>query len=245
MARKARQCSYSGFYHVMIRGIGKQILFENYWDYVRFIKTLRRYLEEETVTLYAYCLMENHVHLLVGDPDRQLHQFMKKLEVSYAFYFNHKYGRVGNLFQDRFKSEPVEDEAYYLTVLRYILQNPAKAGVDAAEHYRWSSYRELKEGSDLTDTEFSASFFSSREAMLQYIAEENEDTCMELNFNGFSDAEAKRIIRTQLKIESGTELQSFDKVTRDHALKLLKRHGLALRQIERLTGINRGIVQRA
>ena len=128
MPRTARIPSASGCYHVVLRGIGKQILFEEDEDYRRFLHTLERYLRDEKADIYAYCLMENHVHLLLH-ADSGLDRLMKRIGTSYAYYFNEKYSRSGHLFQDRFSSEPVEDEAYLLAVVRYIHNNPQKAGI--------------------------------------------------------------------------------------------------------------------
>ena len=83
--------------------------------------------------------MENHVHLLVNDQKKSTPLFMKKLGISYAQYFNRKYRRNGHLLQDRYLSEPVEDDAYLLTVFRYILNNPKKAGICDARSYPWNS----------------------------------------------------------------------------------------------------------
>ena len=92
--------------------------------------------------MYCYCLMENHMHMLLDDQNGNLDVFMKKLGVSYVAYYNRKYCRVGRLIQDRFKSEPVETEVYFSTVFRYILQNPEKAHVCKTRDYIWSLYKE-------------------------------------------------------------------------------------------------------
>ena len=140
MPRHARQMSTSGYMHIITRGIGRQLLFEEPEDYQHYLKALDRYCTETHVNVCAYCLMENHVHLLVYGETEQIILLMKKLGVSYSFYFNRKYDRVGHLFQDRYRSEPVEDDAYLLTVFRYILRNPCKAGICKASEYPWSSY---------------------------------------------------------------------------------------------------------
>ena len=94
-------------------------------------------------TFYAYCLMSNHVHLLIKTHHEDIGATIKHLAVVYAMYFNHKYSRAGHLFQDRFKSEPVNDMAYFVTLLRYIHQNPLKAGiVQSVSEYPWSSWGE-------------------------------------------------------------------------------------------------------
>jgi len=128
MPRMPRKPSGSGYYHVVSRGIGKQVLFEETEDYERYLETLRRFLPENSISLIAYCLMENHVHLLVH-ADSGLERAMKQIAVSYSYYFNAKYDRVGHLFQDRYMSEPVEDERYLLAAVRYIHNNPPKAGI--------------------------------------------------------------------------------------------------------------------
>lgn len=83
--------------------------------------------------------MENHVHLLLRDTKDQLDLVMKKITGSYAYYFNHKYDRSGHLFQDRYGCEVVEDDAYLMTVIRYIHRNPEKAGIAKAGDYRFGA----------------------------------------------------------------------------------------------------------
>ena len=107
--------------HIIVRGIGKQILFEDDSDRRTYLSFLKKYRGETEITIFAYCLMENHVHLLIQDRNGAAPLFMKKMGVSYAQYYNRKYDRIGHLFQDRYKSERIEDDAYLLTVFRYIL----------------------------------------------------------------------------------------------------------------------------
>ena len=153
MPRMARQKSESGYYHIILRGIGRQILFEDTEDHERFLTTLKRYRRELGFEVVAWCLMENHVHLLLRDVHDQIDLIMKKLAGSYAQYFNRKYDRSGHLFQDRYRSEPVPDEAYLLTVIRYIHRNPEKAGICRAQEYRWSSYAKYAlPGQDIDNT---------------------------------------------------------------------------------------------
>ncbi len=99
MPRLARQKSETGFYHILLRGVGRQNIFEDDEDKQRFLETLERYKKELNFELHAYCLMGNHVHLLIKDVANQLDQIMKKIAGSYAYYFNRKYERVGHLEQ--------------------------------------------------------------------------------------------------------------------------------------------------
>ena len=140
MPRSARIMSRTGYMHVIERGIGKQVLFESADDFKFYLDRLKKYCLETGVKVCCYCLMNNHVHLLLHGDLNSLSLTMKKIGVSYSWYYNKKYSHVGHLFQDRYISEPVENEVYFLTVFRYILQNPQKAGICRTSKYSWSSY---------------------------------------------------------------------------------------------------------
>ena len=150
MPRKGRETSGTGIYHVMLRGINRQDIFEDSEDYQTFLSILSKvqeHLGDDLVSkictchIYAYCLMPNHVHLLVCEKNWNLGKVMKSIASSYVFYYNKKYGRIGHLFQDRFKSEPCNDPEYFITLFRYIHQNPIKAGlVGSAKDYMYSSW---------------------------------------------------------------------------------------------------------
>ncbi|MBQ6343258.1 MAG: transposase [Anaerolineaceae bacterium] len=244
MARTARKLSELGYYHLIVRGIGKQILFEEHSDYLHYLSLLKRFCKETGVTICAFCLMENHVHLLAYDPEQKIPLLMKKMGVSYSAYFNKKYERTGHLFQDRYLSEPIESEAYLLTVFRYILNNPQKAGICAADAYEWSSYKLYGSNSSFVDTSAFVELIGDKAAYAAYIAAKNEDICMDVHQPKIGDKNAKTLLGDLLDVESGTELQSVDRDKRDKAIKLLLENGMTIRQIERLTGISRGIIQR-
>ena len=152
MPRQARKESGTGIYHVMLRGINRQDIFEDAEDYMRMLRCMQLMLEQyddlgnhlpPLCTFYAYCLMSNHVHLLLRVNQEDIGSTIKHLAVMYAMYYNQKYSRSGHVFQDRFKSEPVNDMAYFVTLLRYIHQNPTKAGiVSKVGDYDWSSWKE-------------------------------------------------------------------------------------------------------
>jgi putative transposase len=142
MPRHARKKSKTGVYHVMVRGINKEIIFHDDEDRRKFLYILAKVKEGYPFELLGYCLMNNHVHLLIREGTENISQIMKRIGTRYAIYFNSKYDRKGHLFQNRFRSERVEDEEYLLTVLRYIHQNPVKAFlVNDTKDYLWSSYR--------------------------------------------------------------------------------------------------------
>lgn len=246
MPRQAREKSESGYYHILLRGIGQQNIFEDDEDRESFLQILVKYKEELKFKIAAYCLMSNHVHLLIEDVNRNLELMMKKIAGSYAYYFNWKYERVGHVFQDRFKSEPVDSDEYLLTVVRYIHQNPYKAGISKVENYPWSSYKAYVHRTNIVDTEQVLLMLNGEEGFVEFMAEEDESSCLEIveTFR-LTDEKATKIIRKIAKVKNAQAIQNFDSVKRNEVLRILKEQGISIRQLSRLTGINRGVVLRA
>ena len=186
MARALRRKSESGIYHVMMRGVNKLLIFVNDADKMRFLDILTTCKEISGFELYAYCLMGNHVHLLIGVKDEPLEKIVKRINNRYVYWFNLAHDRVGHMFQDRFKSEPVDDDNYFLTVLRYILQNPVKAGFcRKLSDYEWSSYADYKaeNKTGITDTSFALEIASRKELLdlTKDLIMDTADVCRELN----------------------------------------------------------------
>ena len=252
MPRKARKKSRNGVYHIILRGINKQIIFEDDDDKSRFLETLGRFKKRCNIKLYAYCLMDNHVHLLVKEVEVTVSEFIKRICSSYVYWYNMKYDRCGHLFQDRFKSEVVETRAYFFTVLRYIHQNPLKAGLAGnVFESKWTSIGEYLYQSTIVDTKFVLSLFSEdREQAVQlitsYMNETNDDICMEeLVRVRLSDRDVIEYLRT-LGITSNSTMQQMSKGERDTVLTMLmKLNGVSIRQISRITGFSKSVVQRA
>ena len=131
-----------GYYHVYNRGNRKQNIFLEESDYLGYLARLRKYKDEHKITLICYCLMPNHIHLLVRqNSEAPIHKFMLPFHTSYSMYFNRKYDKVGHLFQGRFKQKEVSDDGYLLRLSSYIHLNPIIDGlVNKLEDYKWSSY---------------------------------------------------------------------------------------------------------
>lgn len=142
MPRKARNISSTKVYHIIFRGNDKQDIFFDEQDYNKFIKEIKRTKETYKYKLYAYCLMANHIHLIIYDQENQFSKAMQSLAIAYSSYFSQKYDKVGHLFQNRFLSKNIETGEYLLNVCRYIHQNPVKAGISDMKDYVWSSYQE-------------------------------------------------------------------------------------------------------
>jgi len=243
MARLARAKSESGIYHVIVRGINRQNIFHDEEDEFAYLNRLTQYKKECGIELYAYCLMSNHVHLLLKEGEIVIGVLMKKLGISYSYRFNQKYNRSGHLFQDRFKSETVDDDSYFLTVLRYIHRNPQKAGL---QPFIRTSYSDYAEQNGITDTAFAISLFSSRDELLKYLNVDDNEQCMEYDEGiHLSDRRASELICQIGKVNHSQELQNIAGEKRNQILRELKLASISVRQIERLSGINRGIVSRS
>lgn len=240
-----RVISETGYYHIILRGNGKQIVFEERADYLHFLHLMKQYSGENHVKICAFCLMQNHIHLLVCDNDRNISLFMRRLAGNYAVWFNRKYERTGHLFQGRYIARTVESDEALCIVFRYILNNPRKAGICSAADYPWSSYKAYGNPNSFVDTEVLTEFLGSFAQYAEYIGtDDDEKNDYVFTKRGHDDEWAKKVIRRSLKIENGSVLKSFDQEARNEALRTLREAGLSVRQIERLTGISKSVIQR-
>ena len=225
----------------MMRGINHQNIFEepeDYYQSINILDRMRTQYDDEgnpcgtNCIYYAYCLMSNYFHLLIRERDEKVGDTIKRIAGAYVYYYNHKYLRDGHLFKERFKSEPVRsalpllqptgrknDLAYFTTLLRYIHQNPVKAGiVTQIKDYKYSSWCE---------------YDGSVEPVFQIC---NTQTVLNhIPFNDFRIA----------GISNSSEFQKLDRGTQWQAFIQLKEFGASVRQLQCLTGIDRGIIQRA
>ncbi len=248
MARQARQLSSTGVYHIMLRGINQQSILEEEKDNIKFIEILKDCMIISGYKLYAYCLMGNHVHLLMKVEEEPLAQIFKRICGRYVYWYNAKYQRVGHLLQGRFKSEPVEDEGSLLRVLRYIHQNPVKAGlVKNAKDYPFSSYHCYMKPRDnqLVDTDFVLNMMNSKH-FEEYHNEYTEDNLLHTIERRFTltDEQAKGIIRIVSKCSTAPEFQQLEAKVRNSYIRRFRQEGLSIRQINRLTGVSKGIIER-
>ncbi len=253
MSRPPRIMSETGLYHIVFRGLNRQDLFEETEDYKKMVEILSLLKEELHFEIYAYCFMTNHVHLFIKEKGLgDIKRIMHKLLTRYVVWYNHKYQRSGSLIGNRYKSEPIEDEQYYLTLMRYIHRNPVKAGiVKNAKNYRWSSYRDyIAEESGITDREFTLSMLSenTEDAIQEFESfhnvEEEEDFSIS-NTKVLTDNQLKRKL---IKLTNGIEaerINTLSKAERNQIIYNLRQQGFTIGQLERITGISRGIITRA
>ncbi|NLC03733.1 MAG: transposase [Tissierellia bacterium] len=251
MARVARRRSDSGIYHIMLRGINRQNIFEDDEDRYKLLEILRYFNSQGKYEIYSYCLMGNHVHLLLKEAEDTISEAVKRISSTYVLWYNKKYKRFGHLFQDRFKSEPVENMGYFLTVLRYIHQNPIKAKiVSNILETKWTSYYEYISEAYIVDIDLALDIFSldRNEAIdlyMKYMEEDNKDQCLDLEGRAYIDDQEIISHLKSLGVPSISHLQQMDLASRNLVIKELKNmEGVPIRQISRVIGLSKSVVGR-
>ncbi len=143
MSRVAREESPTGYYHILVRGNNRSYIFNNQRYKAAFMEMIEEQEKDTGIELAAWCIMDNHVHLVLKAELDQLSLAMKRINIKFAMMYNQDQNMVGHVFQDRFKSHVIDSDEYLLQVVRYVHNNPVSAKiVKNPGDYKWSSYRE-------------------------------------------------------------------------------------------------------
>ncbi|MBB2482291.1 transposase [Bacillus sp. APMAM] len=258
MPRKGRVISNTGIYHIIWRGANRQEIFHDEEDWIKFLDILKKYKMKCELSVYAWCLMHNHVHLLIKEGNESISVTMKRIGVSYVAYYNWKYRTTGHLFQGRFISEVVENNRYFLTVVRYIHQNPVKAGiVNKVDEWRWSSccgyygkshyYKNMLE-CDVVLRIYSADTAIAIERFKEFNERKNDDQCLDdrVNKRRLSDDEARLQIKQLIEPNEIAQIKSLPKEERNEVLRKVKGiEGVSLRQAARIFGVSVSLIFKA
>ena len=243
--RVARRESESGYYHVVARGNGKQIIFESNDDRATFVRMLEESASAADVGIIAWCLMGNHVHLVLEDAGSRMSDAMRTLLARYARYFNERTGHVGHVFQERFFSEPIEGDSYLLAAVRYVHLNPERAGVCSAGEYRWSSYQEYLGVPSLSRTETVLDMVQGPEGFIALCSDDSGAVYVP-RFERGADESARLRAATEVLAAAGLgapgDVKELSRARRNAAIRLLGEKGFSIRWIERLTGLGRGTI---
>ncbi|HUV84325.1 MAG TPA: transposase [Methanosarcinales archaeon] len=229
MGRPWREEYIGGIYHVIARGNNKEYIFKESIDKGYFIKIIKESMEGMNYRLYGYVLMDNHYHLLLQVFDKKLQEIMHQINNKYSKYFNYKYKRVGHVFQGRYKAILVQDERYLISLLRYIHQNPLKAGMcKKVEEYKWSSdifYRTINSGFINIATILDMLSNNKKEAINKYMEymKQEEKTDYE-NVKVVGDEAYQLMCSTKRNIESKKRLDEilFDQGMSQEQYELIK-----------------------
>ena len=253
MSRPPRILSSTGLYHVIFRGINRLNIFEEKEDYKKMLEIFAKLKEKESIEIYAYCLMTNHVHIFLKEKEiGDIKKVMHKLLTTYVVWFNRKYQRSGSLIGNRYKSEPIEDEKYYFSLVRYIHQNPVRARIcQTPGEYEWSSYNDYTTESkhSLTDISLTLDMLSpkSSEAIRIFRELHQIDDAIDFDITNTKKLTSAQINRRIEKISGMTpeSISKLPRAERNQVLKELRAAGLTIGQLERATGITRGIITKA
>ncbi len=242
----------TGFYHVSARGIGKQIIFETDDDRWEFLELMRDCCHDAQVTIVAWCLMGDHVDLVLLDYEDEMSAAMQRLLLTYARRFNKRTGRTGHLFRDRFERRSLDTDWQVMEAIRSVHVDPQEVGISLIERYPWSSFAEYLRAYDndatrgFSDPSCVLELFESAKGFLDYslsmpdgsdpVIHDMDET--EWERRAFADKMAKRL-GVPLN-----ELKTVAHARRDGIIFALHDGGYTVREIERYTGISKSTVSR-
>lgn len=253
MPRKPRVISSTGIYHIILRSVNQHIIFEEDSDYQKFLYILSDCKTKYDIDIFAYCLMDNHIHLLLYSMPDSLSSFFQSLGTRFARWYNTKYLRSGHLFQDRFYSSVVEDVPHYLSTLVYIHNNPVKANIcQNPSEYRWSSYNAFYgQKNPLINISFSHDIAGSKDLLITYFSKHCDGEASEYFYKDhlevthhLTDDQALQIFKAITKLSSASEVQFLPKRIRNDYIRSLKQNRLTQKQIARLMDVSITTVKR-
>lgn len=215
MPRMARQKVYDAIYHVMAKSISEVDLFKDNEDKLMYLSKVKKYQKLYKFRIYGYCLMNNHLHLLIDANGSDISRVMHSINFSYAQYFNRRHKRHGHLFQDRFKSKIIKDDRYLVAVSAYIHNNPTDISQYEVcpEKYEFSSlsvYMKLRQDPyELVEDGFVKSLFgnnpkSARENYIKFVYKCNDKALkeeLEFENEGTEYRSARRILVRNFRSE--------------------------------------------
>lgn len=247
MPRLARKKSAINLYHIVTRGLDHQLMFEEHYDYLKYLNILKRYKEELNFEIYAYCLMNNHIHLLIQVNDNSLENIFRHINTNYSVWFNMKYSRTGYLLQGRYHSEPIDSFDYLINAIRYIHQNPLKSGLETipGENYRYSSmYDYIHNIDDIVSPSHINELFGSYDNFFEFHKTNETTDYMDIHNikRRLPDDVARQIIIDICNCSTTMQFQALSYTKQKDYVILLNKKGISVRQLNRLTGIPKGLI---
>lgn len=238
MARGPRNYINMPFYHIMVQGINKEYILNKVEDKRQYLKFINKAKDETDIYIVSYCIMDNHVHILVKEKSiEDLSRFMHKINTLYAIYYNKKYNRVGYVFRDRYKSQVIYSEKQLYTCINYIHNNPVKAGIcKLASEYEYSSYNEYMKNMEEIQRNINGLLIK------EDIADKKENF---LEIEEEKEIEIQNAIEAYIKIHNvNLDTLRKEKKTLKGIIKMLKdNYGLSLRQISICIKVGRETVR--
>ena len=252
MSKYLREFSNSKVYHIIIKGIDDGTIFYDDEDRNVFLNKLKVTKKKFKYKILAYCLMNNHVHLVISIENENLSKGIQSLIIRYASYFNRKYDRKGPFVQNRFNSKKVESQRYFLEVCRYVHRNPEKAGIEKTDKYKWSSYHEYIGKEKIIDRRFLMHYLGNDiNNFIEYTTkkESKQEVDRLADFEmirKLSDDIVIKIILEKFKFNSVDEIINYFKNEKNYEkIKVLKEiQGTNPTQIRRIIRVSRRLIEK-
>lgn len=253
MSKQVRLFSTSNVYHIIIKGNNDGDIFYDDIDRELFIDKIKLTKKEFKYKVYAYCLMSNHIHMVIEVPKENLSKAIQSLTIRYVSYFNKKYDRKGPFVQNRFKSKNIENQKYFLDVCRYVHRNPEKAGIEYTFKYKWSSYQEYVGKEIIVDKKALLYYLNnSIDEFIKYTNKtENIDEIVNLaDFelsSKLNDEEVIDIIMKKMNLKTIDEVINFfkDKENKKQIIELKDIQGITINQLSRIIRVDKRIISKS
>ena len=251
MARQARLQSPTQYYHVMMRGNNKEKIFLTPSQKMYFLECIEAQEDEGLKDIAAYCVMDNHVHLVVKSELMDLSDSLKKINTRYAMNFNSMHERIGHVFQGRYKSEVIYDDKYLQNVIRYVHNNPVKAKiVDKPKDYKWTSYNEYTKTNKIISSsqkDFIISCYNGLNKFINFHTEADNSEYLDTkeDLEEFRYELAQRIISNYFNRNGINEINEILKHPyhiEEIIKSLLDKTNLSHRQIAKLLNVSNNMV---
>lgn len=242
MARRARKYVRGPFYHIMCQGIKREDVFLEKEDFEKYLYLMNKYKSEYAIEIISYCIMSNHVHLLLYSNDiKQISKYMHQINLIYAMNYNTSCGRVGYVFRDRFKLEEITDINYLYYCILYIHNNPVKAGIcKTAKEYKYSSYNEYLNGAKIVNLDILSLILGIRNCQQITMDGSEEYDCF-LDVENDIEEKARHLVDNFIKMQNKEliEVLSNSKMRRELIIELHVKNKISYRCIEKVLDIDR------
>ena len=232
------------FVHVTTHGIDDKYIYESTREKKEIRKLILQNQEEFNITIMSYCIMNNHLHLLIKFKNPEdLSEYMHKVNTSYAIYYNKQHERSGYVYKDRFYSQIIKDRMHLINAIVYIHNNPVKARIcDTAQKYEFSSYQDILNGKS---KETMSLFRSKNQYIEAHMKKDNTILCL-VDFEKVSLEEAKEIFDKYLKNNRLDEELIKEKKEKLYEIckELKEIYKITYRDLEKITGVGRETIRR-
>ncbi len=232
------------FVHVTTHGIDDKFIYKNTKEKREIKKLILENQKEYNINLMSYCIMDNHLHLLIKfKSPEDLSGYMHKVNTSYAIYYNKQHERVGYVYKDRFYSQIIKDRMHLMNAIVYIHNNPVKAKIcDSAEKYEFSSYQDILNGK----SKEAINLFASKDEYIKTHMQSNNTILYSLDFEKVTEEEAEEIFDRYLKNNKlDKEMMKEQKEKLYEICKELKEiYKMTYRELEKITGVGRETIRR-